>query len=287
MTSNLDIATALGRELWTTDSFIPQYRSVKIGPWRINAGGQLVNDRGYFSGPCILEMLPSLARKTPSNNITEEDGWETWMSLTPHEIESQELGFQYAFGKMAIMGLGMGWIAANAALNPQVTNVTVVERDPDVINLFHESGAFESIPSSAQQKISIIEADAIEWHPDPGQIIDFLYADIWLHLAERGTLGQVARMQDNVQAKQVYFWGQELTIYSAIALISKDKETITDDLIQRALKDVINLPLLIPGDRNYGKMIEQVIKNRIERRLPYKIDIDYQAHAIGQDERYA
>jgi len=272
MTSNLDIATALGRELWTTDSFVPQYQSGKIGPWRINTGGQLVNDRGYYSGPCLLKMLPSLARKAAFNN-TDDDVWEIWMSLTPHEIESQELGFQYAFGKMAIMGLGMGWVTANAALNPQVTNVTVVERDPDVINLFYESGAFESIPSSAQQKISIVEADALDWHPDPGQAIDFLYADIWLHLAEPATFDQVTRMQGNVRAKQVYFWGQELTIYSAITLISKDKDTITDDLIQRALADVINLPLLIPGNRNYCQMIEQVINNRIERRLPYEIDI--------------
>ena len=273
MTSNVDIATSLGRELWTTNSFIPQYRSGEIGPWRMNSGGQLVNDWGYFSGPCLLEMLPSLARRKTSGNSSEGGGWETWMSLTPHEIESQELGFQYASGKMAIMGLGMGWIAANAALNPLVTNVTVVERDPDVINLFYESGAFESIPSSAKQKISIVEADALEWHPDPDQTIDFLYADIWLHLAERGAFGQVTRMQDNVRAKEIYFWGQELTIYSAIALVSKEKEMITNDLIRRALEEVINLPLLIPGNRNYGKMIEQVIKNRIKRRLPYRIDI--------------
>ncbi len=272
MTSNLDIATALGKELWTTGSFVPQYQSGKIGSWRINTGGQLVNDWGYYSGPCLLEMLPYLARKASSNNVDSE-GWEIWMSLTPHEIESQELGFQYAFGKMVIMGLGMGWITANAALNPQVTNVTVVERDPDVINLFYESGAFESIPSSAQQKIAIVEADALEWHPGPGQTIDFLYADIWLHLAEPETFSQIVRMQGNVQAKQVYFWGQELIIFSAIAQISKDKETITDDLIQRAFTDVIKLPLLIPIDRDYGQMIEQVIKNRIERRLPYKIDL--------------
>ena len=63
------------------------------------------------------------------------------MSLTPHEIESQELGFLHASENVVIMGLGMGWIAANSALNPKVTQVTVVERDPDVIRLFHDSGA--------------------------------------------------------------------------------------------------------------------------------------------------
>ncbi|OQB96252.1 MAG: hypothetical protein BWX86_00876 [Verrucomicrobia bacterium ADurb.Bin122] len=38
------------------------------------------------------------------------------MSLSVHEIESQELGCRHAFGTTVVMGLGMGWIALNAAL---------------------------------------------------------------------------------------------------------------------------------------------------------------------------
>lgn len=274
MTSTIDIATALGKDLWTTDSFIPQYQSGEIGSWRIDSGGQLVHDWGYFSGQCLLEMLPSLARRKTSDNTGDEGGWDTWMSLTPHEIESQELGYKHASGNMVIMGLGMGWIAANAALNSLVTNVTVIERDPDIISLFTESGAFESIPTLARQKISIVEADALKWRPEPDQTIDFLYADIWLHLAEQGVFRQVKQMQDNVRAKQIYFWGQELLIHSAITRSLKDGEIHADDLIRKALEQVIKLPLLLPENLNYGKMIEQVINNRMERGLPHTIDID-------------
>lgn len=71
----------------------------------------------------------------------EGEGWEMWMSLTPHETESQSLGNRYARGTTAIMGLGMGWIAANAALNPKVNRVLIAERDTDVIRLFqHRAG---------------------------------------------------------------------------------------------------------------------------------------------------
>ncbi len=59
MNQNIDIAAALGKPLWRTDSFIPRYRVGEVGSWRINPGGQLVNDWGYFTGPCLLEMLPS------------------------------------------------------------------------------------------------------------------------------------------------------------------------------------------------------------------------------------
>ncbi len=191
MNHNSDIAAALGKPTWLTDSFVPRYRIGEVGRWRINPGGQLINDWGYFSGPCLLEMLPSLSRKVKSSHGDDDDVWEIWMSLTPHEIESQELGYRYAFGDTVIMGWGMGWIAANAALNNKVSKVTVVERDADVIQLFRESGAFESLAASARQKINIVNADALEWQPSPGRAADFLYADIWLHLAEPETLGQV------------------------------------------------------------------------------------------------
>jgi hypothetical protein len=271
MNDNKSIAAALGKQLWNTDSFVPKYRSGELGLWRINPGGQLVYDRGYYSGTCLLEMLPSLSRKVVSKGGSDGDRWETWMSLTPLEVESQELGYRYASGDVVIMGLGMGWVAANAALNPKVSMVTVIECDPDVISLIRESGAFDSLATHARQKINIINADAMEWSPGPGHSVDFLYADIWLHLAEPETMEQVRQMQKNVQAKQVYFWGQEITIHSAISRIAKNDEVINADLVRQAVADVINLPLLIPDDRDYPQMIQQVIANRIERQLPVDV----------------
>lgn len=273
MKHNSEIAAALGKPLWRTDSFVPRYRCGENGSWKLNPGGQLVHDWGYFTGPCLVEMLPSLSRKAKSRNGGDGDTWETWMSLTPHEIESQELGYRCAFGEMVIMGLGMGWIAANAALNHQVSKVTVVERDSDVIRLFSESGALDSLDASAQEKIDIVNADALTWCPAPDQSVDFLYADIWLHLAEPEAIGQVRRMQNNVEARTIYFWGQEIAIYSASSCVSNNEGEISPEVIRLAVSEVINLPLLIPTDRNYAKMIQDVIKNRTERHLPIEIEL--------------
>ena len=44
----------------------------------------------------------------------------------------------------------------------------------------------------------------------------FLYADIWLSLDEPQTLEQVCRMNKNLKAVAVYFWGQEVAIYAGI-----------------------------------------------------------------------
>ena len=272
MTSHNDISAALGKKLWTTDFFIPRYRSGEIGPWKIKPGGELVNDWGYYTGQCLVEMLPSLARKIKSAANLDNDHWETWMSLTPHEIESQELGCRYAFGHTVIMGLGMGWVAANAALNPLVTKVTIVELDPDVIELFEQSGALESLPERAKRKITIINANALEWRPTATEDVSFLYADIWLHIADPAALHQVRQMQANVQAELVYYWGQEIAIYRAAERQAAMGSTITAEALKHALSDVIRLPLLVPNKCDYPQMIEQVIQNRIKRRLTIEVD---------------
>ena len=265
MDQNEQIAAALGKRLWKTDAFLPDYRAGECGSWRIDPGGQLVHDWGYHSGVCFVEMLPSLARKT-------ESGWETWMSLTPHEIESQELGFAYANGKVVVMGLGMGWVAANMALNADVNEVVIVENDREVIELFSSSGALESIPQDARRKIAIEFGNALGWRPK--EPIDFLYVDIWLQLAEPQTLQEVRKMHADTQAEQIYFWGQEILLHSATQQIIEEGKQIDDQAIALALDEIIKLPLIVPSHIDYPGMIESVIRNRIERGLPTEFLIE-------------
>lgn len=269
------IAAALGLRLWTTEAFIPAYRAGASGRWRIHPGGALVHDHGYHSGPCLLTMLPSLSRKSASAGDADDGPWETWMSITPLEVESQELGYRHAFGHTVVMGLGMGWIAANCALNPRVTRVTVVERDAEVIRLVEASGALDSLPDGARRKLAFVAGDAMEWRPDPGDAVDFLYADIWLQLAERRALADVRRMQDHVRARQVYYWGQEIALHAAMVRLAGGAEGLAPVAadIQRAIDEVIGLPLLVPPDGDYAGLIQAVIRHRRQRRLPVEIEL--------------
>jgi hypothetical protein len=261
------MAAALGEVLWTTDLFMPSYQAKELENWRILDGGQLGHDWGYVSGPVMLQILPSLLRRVRSPQSKDSAEWEIWMSLTPHEIESQELGCRYAYGHVVVMGLGMGWIAANMVLNVNVTKVTVVDLDPEVIDLFDLSGAFDSLPVSAQEKIEIVNADATQWKPKVPGSVDFLYADIWFGLAEPEALDQVRQMQKNIQAQIVYYWGQEIAIYSASEGELDAKE------IEQVVQERIGLPLLVPNDLNYAEMIEKVIQNRIQRGRVIKVEV--------------
>lgn len=251
------LAAALGLAQFTCDLHMPLYKDGSIGKWKLTRTGFCL-DRGYHSGLWGVSGMPVLMRDAGNDGRS----WETWMSLSPHEIESQELGCRYAVGHTVVMGLGMGWVAVNMALNPAVTLVTVVERDPEVIELFAQSGALDGLSAEIADKIRIVRADALEWKPD--KPVDFLYADIWLHLEEPQTLGDVHRMQANVQAGQIYFWGQELIIH-AMAGEGACTGTPWAEAVRRCVAEKITLPLLMPEAFDYPEMIASVVRRRRER----------------------
>jgi hypothetical protein len=163
------------------------------------------------------------------------------------------------------MGLGMGWVAINMSLNPAVQKVTLIERDPEVIDLFGRSGALDGLPAEVTDKLHIVQSDALEWRPD--EPVDFLYADIWQRLEEPRTLDDVRRMQANMEAGLVYFWGQELAIHALAqknAVAREGREW--REAVCRCISETIALPLLFPEDFDYPAMIAQIARQRQERR---------------------
>lgn len=257
------LARLLGVPLYSTTYFLPSYPFGDMGDWRIShmASGF---DYGYYTSQWLISGVPLLLRRNPGN----PDMWETWMSLTPHEIESQEPGCLCAHGHTVIMGLGMGWVALNAALNPAVERVTVVELDREVIKLFEASGVLKQLPPEITAKIEVVHADALEWQPE--EPVDFLYADIWRPIADTMALGDTRRMQRNVQAQQVYFWGQELRLFTVHQLLFGKDAPLTVARLRECADQELKLPLILPWDNEYPERIAAAVKNRQLRGLPMK-----------------
>ena len=144
-----------GAALYETDLFRPVYRPMQGDRWRLDVTPMCMAP-GYWSGPRLVTDMAALVR-------IEDEGKSirTWMSMTPIEIESQELGCRAAFGHTVVMGMGMGWATANSALRPDVTAVTVVEFDAEVIAVIGEIGVFEQLPPEARAKITVVRGDAL------------------------------------------------------------------------------------------------------------------------------
>lgn len=253
------LSAALGVPLYSPDWYMPPYRDGCIGRWKITHGGFHL-DYGYWSGNWGVWGMPVLLRDSHGDGQT----WETWMSLSPHEIESQEFGCRYAHGHSVVMGLGMGWVAANMALNPAVSLVSVIERDPEVIALFGQTDPLLGMAPDIRSKIRIIPGDALEWRPDVA--VDFLYADIWRTLEEPQTLDDVRRMQANVAAPLIYFWGQELAIHRLCDFPEgEDTGPQWASAVQRCITATLQLPLLCPEDIDYPERIARAARLRRER----------------------
>ena len=90
-----------GAALYETDLFRPTYRPMQGARWRLVVAPLSISS-GYWSGPQVITNMAVLVRDEGDGK-----GVRTWMSMTPMEIESQELGCRAAFGHTVVMGLGM------------------------------------------------------------------------------------------------------------------------------------------------------------------------------------
>lgn len=111
-----------------------------------------------------------------------QDGRE-WMSIKPSEIESSQPAVDGAFGRVVTFGLGLGYFAFMASRKPDVTSVTVVERDPSVIELFREC----ILPQFTEKdKITVIQSDAFDYLEQGMKSLkpDFVFVDIWHDIAD-------------------------------------------------------------------------------------------------------
>lgn len=96
------------------------------------------------------------------------------MSNTPAEIRDhlQFISIAKRGGDILINGLGLGVALSEILTSDAVKSVTVVEKSSDVIALVAPTYA-------ADQRVTIIEADAFDWRPPKGQRYSAVWHDIW------------------------------------------------------------------------------------------------------------
>ncbi|MFM7377551.1 MAG: hypothetical protein ACKO1O_05390 [Erythrobacter sp.] len=246
--SPVDLPAALGMPVFDVGPLAALYRPMEAGAWRLTVGGSVLCP-GYPDGVKLVQGVIALVR-----------GNETWMSLTPIECESQILGVAAAEGHVVIMGLGMGWVAAETALRAEVLQVTIVERDPDVIAIHRALDLFAQLPGGAGEKVRIVEASAYDWRPD--QPVDLLMPDIWLGLIEGDRVPEVRRMQDNVGARAIYFWGQELEIARHAAAAGRRLDAAG---VAATVRDFA-LPLVMPEDIDYPTFVQAAARQWMRGR---------------------
>ncbi len=213
---------------------IPPFREGQHGAWTLRRDRRPRPIFGYFSGPGVVLDTWILSRNG-----------QIWMATTPQELESQYFPVQAARGHTLIGGLGLGIALFNIARKPEVSRVTVVERDAEVLELFAALAA----PTTWEgwEKVALVHADAKTYAPDTP--VDLLYVDIWPLLAAREALADTQTIQRRVQAARVAWWGQELDFIAWCAARGLAPPPTLED--SRAFAAWTGLPLIETDNPEY------------------------------------
>lgn len=116
--------------------------------------------------------------KKPFEFIEVKQNQKTWMSITPHEINTMEEPIKAAKGHVLVYGLGLGYFAYMCSIKPEVSKITIIENSQDVISLFKN----EILPKfENKNKIEIIESDAFKFAKDHlnSKDYDYIFIDLW------------------------------------------------------------------------------------------------------------
>lgn len=105
------------------------------------------------------------------------EGNVPWVSVCPSEISSMSPDVDSAFGRVMVLGLGLGYYPYRLGENKKVESITVVEKNPHIISLFREQ-ILPQFPH--KKKIRVVQADAFDFLAETENgAFDFCYADIW------------------------------------------------------------------------------------------------------------
>ncbi len=83
--------------------------------------------RVFFDGPVVMPVL--FEQLGPEEDFRQE----VWMGLTPMEMMTQKAGIDRARGRCVVGGLGLGWFLSEIAAKPEVREIVVVERNPELL----------------------------------------------------------------------------------------------------------------------------------------------------------
>lgn len=103
-------------------------------------------------------------------------GGREWMVITPNEIETMKEPIKKSFGHVLTYGLGLGYFAYMASLKDEVSDITIIENDKNIIDLFNK---YIYPQFKNKDKIKIINKDAFEYAKSEAFNYDFVFADIW------------------------------------------------------------------------------------------------------------
>lgn len=106
------------------------------------------------------------------------EGGREWMMITPNEINTMKEPIANALGRVCAFGLGLGYYPYMVSQKQEVKEVTVVEKDKTVMDLFTRY-ILPQFPN--RDKIRLIHQDAFDYARNQmkEEAFDVIFTDLW------------------------------------------------------------------------------------------------------------
>ncbi len=204
------------------DLEVPPYshKNVVYGNWVLE-----LRDNNHPKSYWCREVLPTTQVYTLSKWSRERDTLRidgpkykkvrtNWMSMTQFELESHMMHVAAAHGHVVVAGLGMGLFLYHILQNPDVTRVSLFEKEKDVVALMRHAGmcewkGFWKVDKYVTDVLDLWRYAGFDENGQLVQPVDFLFVDIWPKIGDENTISDVDTIQHFIRAKSVGWWGQE------------------------------------------------------------------------------
>lgn len=165
----------------------PYYKNIKIDNVKDGDWEYKLESYPAFRGVICddMEIDSDFVEIPPLGFFTEEfhfpavlEGGNEWMTLTPVDLDTSSEAIEAAHGRVVTFGLGLGYYAYMCSEKPEVEEITVIERSPDVIRLFKKY----ILPQFTHpEKVRVIECDAFRYaeFDMPKERYDVAFVDTW------------------------------------------------------------------------------------------------------------
>lgn len=187
------------------------YRDIKIDIENFKE----VNFFGYFKNEFKYPVL-----RYKNNN---------WIRITPHEIETMQASIDLVEGEIVVFGLGLGYFPYMASLKEEVTKITIIEKDANVIKLFKKY----LLPQFKEKdKITIIKADAFKYVKKMKKLnYSYAFVDIY-QSADDGLLIylKLKNLEKLVPQTVFLFWLE----YSLLAMVRRVVLLILEETLKKS-----------------------------------------------------
>jgi hypothetical protein len=161
----------------------------------------------FFDAP--VEMPVLFEQMGPEDDFRQR----VWMGLTPMEMITQKKGIDMARGRCVVGGLGLGWFLKEIAAKPEVTEIVVVDLNPQLFGWIMPK-LREKFPS-VEAKVKCVEGNVYAYMDDDlrqrGPKDDTVYLlDIWPRFGDADYDRDYVQFE-HVLNDRIWGWGRGAT----------------------------------------------------------------------------